>query len=151
MSTDTAGRTHRGLVAHSGGGSFLSVIFHTVEDDWQVFCTWVFCTQVQNTVTASWWLMSLPWPPSDITEPMAWYQILKHSKNIALNVCWSIFIQASGWLCRLVSISANLPLICLLFRSFQPQDIWAEPGRLNAQKYVEIETYLSYFKSCNMK
>lgn len=65
--------------------------------------------------------------------------------------CWSIFIQAPGWLCGLVSISVNLPLIHLLFPLFQPQDIWAQPGRLNIQEYVELEGYHSYFKFCNVK
>lgn len=65
--------------------------------------------------------------------------------------CWSIFIQAPGWLCGLVSISVNLPLIHLLFPLFQPQDIWAQPGRLNIQECVELEGYHSYFKFCNVK
>lgn len=37
--------------------------------------------------------------------------------------CRSIFIQAPGWLCGLVSISVNLPLIHLLLLLFQPLNI----------------------------
>lgn len=101
-------------------------------------------------MTAGWWLMSFSTCLSlqVLSQNACWCNI--RFSNTAERQPWvscrSIFIQAPGWLCGLVSISVNLPLIHLLLPLFQPQDIWVQPGKLYMQEYVETEACPLSFK-----
>lgn len=101
-------------------------------------------------MTSGWWLMSFPTClslrviPQNVCECNIRFS--NTAKPLPWVYCWSIFTQASGWLCGLLSISVNLPLIHLLFPLLQPQDIWVQPEKPSIQKHVKTEANLSSFK-----
>lgn len=83
-------------------------------------------------------LLSMSQPPGAITQHVRAIldsQIQQRCCHECL--CWSIFIRAAGWLCGLVLISANLPLIQLALPLFQLRDIWPE----YVDKYLIIRVY----------
>lgn len=88
----------------------------------------------QSAVTAGWWLMSFSTCLSlrAISHNICRTKIRfsNTAETLPQVTCCSVFIQAPGWLCGLVSISTNVPLIHLLLALFQPQDICAQPGKL---------------------